>query len=171
VNQKPDRGRRSGFSLVEILIVVVILGILAAIAVPKLSNASQLARENSLKDSLRLLRTQLGVYKAQHDLFPGYPNGNSFQTPTFQAASDQLLLYSDAIGNTSATGSVIYKWGPYLNTMPPDPVNAMVTWKIIGPSEQFTPDGTTGWLYQPSSGMLKANVAGEDSSGHTIVDY
>ena len=163
--------RHGGFSLVEILIVVMILGILAAIAVPKFSNASQVARENSLKDSLRLLRTQVDVYKAQHDLFPGFPNGDPSQTPTFPAASDQLLLFSDSIGNTSSTGSALFKWGPYITAMPFNPVNSKNTWKILGPTESFTPDGTTGWLYQPSTGKIVANIAGNDSSGHPIAEY
>ena len=71
-----------GFTLVEILIVVMILGILAAVAIPKFANASQSARESSLKDNLRLLRTQLGVYKSQHSLYPGYPGGDFTATPT-----------------------------------------------------------------------------------------
>src|SRR5436190_22719662 len=98
-------GKKHGFTLVEILIVVMILGILAAIAIPKFSNASQLARENSLKDDLRLMRTQLGVYKSQHSLYPGYANGDSASTPTGAIAADQLLKYTDNNGVTSATGS------------------------------------------------------------------
>src|SRR6185312_718042 len=94
---------RRGFTMVEILIVVVILGILAAIAVPKLSNASQVARESSLKESLRLKRTQLGVYKAQHDVYPGFPGGDASQTPSAQVMADQLLKYTDSLGNTSST--------------------------------------------------------------------
>ena len=165
------RQYRPGFSLVEILIVVMIIGILAAIAVPKLSNASQIARENSLKDNLRLLRTQLGVYKSQHSVFPGYPAGDTAQTPTAAITADQLLQYTDGTGNTSATSSPVYRWGPYLDIMPKNPVNNSAVWKILSDSDPFTPDGSTGWLYQPSTGTLKANVPGNDSSGRPLIDY
>src|SRR5690349_7625159 len=78
----PRAGR--AFTLIEILIVVVILGILAAIVIPQFSNASYVARENTLKDDLRYLRTQIVVFKAQHrDTPPGYPSGNKASTPTW----------------------------------------------------------------------------------------
>lgn len=170
IPDKPSQRRRA-FTLVEILIVVMILGILAAVAIPKFANASQSARESSLKDDLRLLRTQLGVYKSQHSLFPGYPNGDGSQTPAAAVAVNQLLQYSDNAGVTSASGSAVYKWGPYLNALPANPVNGNADWKILSDSEAFTPDGSTGWLYQPSTGQLEANVAGNDSTGHAIIDY
>jgi general secretion pathway protein G len=166
-----DNPRRRGFTLVEILIVVMIVGILAAVAIPKFANASQSARESSLKEDLRLLRTQLGVYKSQHSLYPGYPAGNGSQNPTAAVAIDQLLKCTDNAGNTSATGSAIYKWGPYLNLIPPNPINGNASLKILSDSDAFTPDGTTGWLYQPSTGQVKANVVGNDSTDHAIIDY
>jgi general secretion pathway protein G len=163
--------RFKGFSLVEILIVVMIIGILAAIAVPKFSNASQIARENALKDDLRLLRTQIGVYKSQHAANPGYPGGDTQQTPTAAATVDQLLKYTDGNGHVSETSSALYRLGPYLDEIPKNPVNGDAAIKILGPSDDFVPDGTSGWLYQPATGMFKANVVGNDSAGRPVVEY
>jgi general secretion pathway protein G len=167
-----NRRHPRAFTLVEILIVVVILGILAAIAVPKLSNASQMARESTLKDNLRLLRTQVNVYRANHqDVSPGYPEGDANQTPTMQAFADQLTLFTDTIGNTSPTLTTACKWGPYFTQLPQNPVNSLTTLKFLGPSDPFTADGTTGWLYQPSSGFVKPNLIGVDSDNHAFTDY
>src|SRR5687768_6436094 len=97
----------SGFTLIEILIVVVILGILGAVVMPKFSNASREASENMLKDDLRYLRTQVVVFKAQHrDVPPGYPAGDKSAAPT---ADDFVLHMTKAsdevfdIGPASAT--------------------------------------------------------------------
>src|ERR1700750_1796376 len=101
--------RAHAFTLVEILIVVVILGILAAIVVPQFSNASLVARENTLKDDLRYLRTQVMVYKAQHlDMAPGYPGGSSAATPTEASYLDQMTMYTDQKGTTNASATAVY---------------------------------------------------------------
>src|SRR3954452_14514347 len=62
---------RGGFTLVEILIVVIILGILAAIVIPQFSNASTDARKASLLSQLQTFRSQIQLYKLQHnDILP-----------------------------------------------------------------------------------------------------
>src|SRR5436309_15994207 len=76
--------RKSGFTLVEILIVVIILGILAAIVIPQFTNASQDARESALLSQLQTLRSQIELYKLQHkDVLPDLvTNWNPMTTKT-----------------------------------------------------------------------------------------
>jgi general secretion pathway protein G len=165
--------RRGGFTLVEILIVVVILGILATIVIPQFSNASIVARENALKDDLRYIRTQLQVFRAQHlDVSPGYPGGVTTAAPTEAAFLDQMTHYSDQNGNTSATQSVVYKFGPYLGRIPENPVNGVATIKMIPngtamPAPQASEANQYGWIYKPSTQEIIANLTGNDSTGQT----
>jgi prepilin-type N-terminal cleavage/methylation domain-containing protein len=62
---------KRGFTLVEILIVVVILGILAAIVIPQFTQASTEAKSNSLASDLQSLRSQIELYKVQHNTSAG----------------------------------------------------------------------------------------------------
>src|SRR4051794_16250737 len=145
-------GLRTGFTLIEILIVVVILGILAAIVIPQFSNASHVARENTLKDDLRYLRTQIIVYKAQHrDTPPGYPGGNKASTPTWDAFRDQMCKFTNERGTTAATGSPSFPLGPYLQKMPPNPLSSVTTVLVIpnGQAMPHTYQGANyGWIYK-----------------------
>ena len=60
------RTTRKGFTLIEILIVVIILGILAAIVIPNFSSASSDARHSALASTVQSLRTQVEAYRIQH---------------------------------------------------------------------------------------------------------
>ena len=57
-----QRSLRSGFTLIEILIVVVILGILAAVVIPQYTDASLEAQNTNLVSQLQSIRSQMGVY-------------------------------------------------------------------------------------------------------------
>ncbi len=150
---------------------VVILGILAAIAVPKFANASHSANESSLRDDLRYLRTQIAVYQSQHrDLAPGYPSGSS-STPIFATFSDQLTKSTDEMGNVSSTSSPAYPLGPYLSNIPTNPINNLNTVEMISANAALTPDDSTGWLYQPATGTIIPNSSGVDSQGNPYTGY
>src|SRR5436190_15454775 len=93
--------RKGGFTLVEILIVVIILGILAAIVIPQFTSASQDARKNSLASQLQTLRSQIELYKLQHlDQIPASLANASSTTPWVE-----LISKSNATGTVGTTSA------------------------------------------------------------------
>src|SRR3954462_12614132 len=101
----------AAFTLIEILIVIVILGILATIVIPQFSSASINAKENTLKDELRYLRTQIVVYKAQHhDIAPGYPGGARIAPATGADFIAQMTKSTNDYGVTNTSSSAIFKY-------------------------------------------------------------
>ena len=59
------RPHRQGFTLVELVVVIMILGILAGVAAPKFFNASDAATESSLKQTLSVVRSAIEMHAAQ----------------------------------------------------------------------------------------------------------
>lgn len=62
--------KRKGFTLVEILIVVVILGILAAIVVPQFARATDDARLGNIRSQVQTLENQIELYRAREGAYP-----------------------------------------------------------------------------------------------------
>ena len=165
---------REGFTLVEVLIVVIILGILAVMVIPQFASASASARSAMLLDDLRLMRSQLMVFKAQHGgVSAGYPEGDTSQSPTADAFSDHVLLSSNPLGQTAEVRSAEYRYGPYMREFPENPINGKSTVLILGDAAEIPAAASDqyGWIYQPSTLTFKADCTGSDETGKTFFSY
>ncbi len=130
---------RKGFTLVEILIVVIILGILAAVVIPQFTEASNDARAAALDSDLQTVRSQIELWKIQHlDALPGNVNGVSMQ--------DQLTGKTDQDGTLNANGA----FGPYLQQFPTNPYTGTNTVGAAAAAGQ-------GWIYDPATGDFSAD--------------
>lgn len=143
-----------GFTLVEILIVVIILGILAAIVIPQFTEASEDARSSALRTDLQTIRSQLELYKVQHqDRYPHKINdGGSWQEDTGNFVA-RLTGTTDMHGDTSGED-----FGPYLQDFPENPFASdngdEVEFGTGGPSGS----GDPGWFFDTETGNFYANT-------------
>jgi prepilin-type N-terminal cleavage/methylation domain-containing protein len=152
--------RRNAFTLVEILIVVIILGILATIIIGLFGNSSRDANVGALKDNLRAIRGAIQVYNAQHN--GHYPALASFNT--------QMTQYSNAAGATSAVPATGFNYGPYLLSLPPLSVG---TDKGATTVTSTTYSSGFGWGYDATNGKFQANCpdTDKDDSGVAYNTY
>ena len=141
--------KNTGFTLVEILIVVIILGILAAIVIPQFTEASNDARVSALVSDLQTVRSQVELYKVQHlDNFPGW---NS----TTVVAAD---FVADLTGKTDSAGDADGTLGPYLQKFPTNPFNSSAAVKVV--TQATDPNaaaGTEGWWFNVQTGNFGVN--------------
>jgi len=166
--------RTAGFTLVEILIVVVLLGILAAVVLPAVSNGAIAARRAALMQDLQLLRRVVLIYETQHlEVAPGYANGDTSAAPTEAVFVDQATLASRESGQTAAPGTAGFNRGPYLLRIPTNPLNNLNTVQMLGDGEGFPAEGddSHGWMYKAAAGEIRADSPGTDSEGLSYCEY
>jgi len=145
---------KKAFTLAEVLIVVAILGILAALVIPQFRSHSEEAKEAAAKDNLRILRQQIEIYAAQHGgVAPGYANDDTSNIAAF-------IIFVQQIKD-------------YLTELPVNPFNDDKAITIIGNGEQFPAEatGNFGWVYKPLTKKIHLDWPGTDTQGVNYYDY
>ena len=133
---------RGGFTLIEVLIVVVIMAVLAATIIPQFTDSTKDARNSSVMFNLHTMRAQVQLYKAQHlGRFPS-------------ADLSELTTKTKADGTKDATG----EFGPYLQSIPLNTITNLNTVKTITNDPATAGDVTAasggGWLYNTTTGNI-----------------
>ena len=148
--------KKSGFTLVEILIVVVILGILAAIVIPQFTNASQAARASQLTAQLQTLRSQLELSQIEHQgEYPVLAGNTAAAWTDLTTATERDTAYSadDGIDETPPAG-------PYLQK---PPVNSFFNASPTASAISIGATNATAWVYDQANGTVRASASALDT--------
>jgi general secretion pathway protein G len=131
---------RAGFTLIELVIVVLILGILAAVTVPRIVDAVDDTKEASLVNTLYEVRTAIDMHRQKVGSYPGN-------------ASTEVDFKSDL--------------QPFLRRFAKNPIkdSDQVAVKTDGLPFTGTVAGGAGWRYDNQSGQFIANSNGMSSDG------
>jgi prepilin-type N-terminal cleavage/methylation domain-containing protein len=126
----------SGFTLIELVIIIVVLGILAAVAIPKYQDITNEAKAAACKGALGSLRSGVSIYYATQIVKTG--------TPTWPPIDSLRMV-----------GTVI------IQSLPANPYQLNASDSIVTGVTKGTVVGTRGgWAYKPSTGEIWANTSG-----------
>ena len=135
---KTRKTNASGLTLIELMIVVSILAILAAITLPRFSNATDNAKSGSVATQINTIKKSLLLYKTDHN--DTYPTTAQLITNQWQV----LTNTTDINGNIAGSD-----FGPYFTKPPLNPFTS---------SSTVAADNSGGWQYNPATGTIQAVV-------------
>jgi prepilin-type N-terminal cleavage/methylation domain-containing protein len=136
---------RIGFTLIEVLIVVLIMSVLAAVILPQFMQSTIEAKSSSLKFNLHTLRAQLELYRNHHE----------GKMPS--ATLIELTKETDANGTIGVGAN--FPYGPYMDKIPPNSFTTSSTVTSISSSPATIADVTAsgGWLFNATTGEIWAD--------------
>ncbi|MCZ6874472.1 MAG: type II secretion system protein [bacterium] len=167
--------RQSGLTLIEALIVVILFGLIASVAMPRFPSITKRTIEHTLEHNLNAIRNAIKLYAIQHNgRYPGqfrHTDGLKV-TKAIEAKAAfkaQLLLYSDLEGKTSPIRTAAFPFGSYLSkgvplnplSPPSNEINIVLdnSHHILGTADSKG----VGWKIAVRTGEIIANHPGYDN--------
>lgn len=132
-----------GFTLVELMIIVALLGIMAAIVIPEFGSNTSEARTAALNSDLAAIRKQIELYRYHHQ--------EQLPAAAGETGPDFIRRMTT---KTDGTGGVGTEFGPYFLRMPTNPFNDLDTVRV---GNAAAGANTHGWRFDPATGEFQAD--------------
>jgi general secretion pathway protein G len=139
------KNQTRGFTLVELVVVIMILGILAAVAAPRLLSTSGTATDNGLRQTLAIVRDAIELYAADEGSIPGCTGTGA----DFRTALEPYIRGAFPIAPVGTNQNSDIK-----------PISGAAT----------TADNSTGWMYNTTDGTFICNSTATSGDGSTAYD-
>ena len=144
-------GKERAFTLIELMIVVAIIGILAAVAIPKFSDMLEKAREGATKGNVGAIKSAISIYYGDNSgVWPGDISAEAFKNYLDKIPPVKVTHPAKLGGNTlSGTATVV---------------------TVVSASGVFT-SNTDGWKYNYTDGNVWVNNSQTDTVGTVYYNY
>ncbi len=187
MTSKGGRSLRGGVSAIELVLVVVILGLLAALAIPRFSRAGQSSAETEVRERLMVLRTAIEMYHRDHGEYPcgdaDFAERSDFavesESPRMDCFAAQLTKFTSKSGALSERREGPFVFGPYLRGgVPASPLTKagdararvlVVSGATEAEFQRAFPQAD--WVYNCDTGAIAANSDTADSTGKRYDQY
>jgi general secretion pathway protein G len=113
--------KQGGFTLLELLIVIVIIGILALLIIPNITSAPKKARDTKRKTDITTVRKALEEYFVNNNVYPG-------------TAGDAATVLAGNAAGTATTGPLTTGTAPIMKAVPVDPKNVAPNTYVYTPA-------------------------------------
>jgi prepilin-type N-terminal cleavage/methylation domain-containing protein len=155
--------KKRGFTLIELMVVIAIIGLLAAIALPKFSDVSSQAKVANVQGNLSSLRTSIAMFYAKTEAYPNLVDnyGNLANAKTNDASGTEVL-FTEVYGKTEMPDT------------PVDNANSVVATNVTVSvaSSTATGDSDGGWTYYSTDGTIRADLpANAYVTGSNLSDF
>ncbi len=156
------RAKDPGFTLVELLIVVIILSILAVVVIPQFTNTTDDARLSAADTALGNMRAVVDLYYAQHAEYPSRNGDGTNAANSNLAFVWQLARYTNSTGDAVLTADPNHSYGPYLKKeeVPLEPLTGSSALEIESASAALGMTATGvggGWKFNNQTGQFIIN--------------
>ncbi len=128
----------------ELVIVVVIIGIIGAIAIPRMSSAAENSAKNAVIADQSALQRALDLYEVEHQGVMAHVGAADAKTMYFR-----LIKHSDLDGTVNDPAGI---YGPYINGIPANKINGLATIRLAGAAAGAN---THGWRYDTTTGRIE----------------
>lgn len=166
---------RPTFGLLELAVGIVILGLVTALAIPRIGRGAEGEMGSDLRSKLHVLRIAIERYRQDHDAYPGIQGDGVNPAGSAAAVISQLTGYSDANGISSEERDARFRFGPYLKrgipTCPVAGVPGDCRLVVVNSDEMPPSTAEGGWIYSTRNGTIRANSTERDGRGRSYASY
>jgi len=167
---------KRALKLLELLVALAIIGTLAAVAIPRLGQATPGADDADPRGRLNVLRCAIELYYQDHGAYPAQKGDGQHAAGTEAAFVSQLTSFTDENGVAARTKDATHRFGPYLRMgipacpVPPRQNQSGVVIVSIRPAWVGSA-GAAGWVYNCRTGAIVLNSNAPNPDGVRYDEY